>query len=84
MDHTKPDPLYPTRSLGNICPICGKRAYSAGGIHPQCAVAQADAPRQAELAVQKKNAKIAADAVKASGEPTVLKLRDGGKTTKPR
>lgn len=28
-----------------LCPICGKATYSAGGIHPQCAIEQADAPR---------------------------------------
>ena len=29
----------------NLCPICGKPAYSLGGIHPQCAIQQADEPR---------------------------------------
>ena len=29
----------------NLCPICGKPAYSLGGIHPQCAMQQADEPR---------------------------------------
>jgi hypothetical protein len=29
----------------NLCPICGKAAYSLGGIHPQCAMQQADKPR---------------------------------------
>jgi hypothetical protein len=32
-----------------LCPICGKASYSAGGIHPQCAIEQADAPRLVEL-----------------------------------
>jgi hypothetical protein len=27
------------------CPMCGKATYSAGGIHPQCAIEQADEPR---------------------------------------
>lgn len=26
----------------NICPICNRASYSAGGIHPQCAMQQAD------------------------------------------
>lgn len=25
------------------CPVCGKRSYSATGMHPQCAIARADA-----------------------------------------
>ncbi len=31
-----------------ICPICGKPSYSTGGVHPQCAVLQADVTRQKE------------------------------------
>ena len=27
------------------CPVCGEVSYSAAGIHPQCAVQQADAKR---------------------------------------
>ena len=54
MDCTKPEPLYATPSLGTVCPVCGKKSYSAAGIHPQCAVKQADAPREAALAVQRK------------------------------
>jgi hypothetical protein len=38
-------PTVPKR----VCPICGKAAYSAGGIHPQCAIEQADRPRVANL-----------------------------------
>ena len=37
-----------------ICPICGKRSYSARGIHPQCAVDQSDAARRAEIVANKK------------------------------
>lgn len=54
MDCTKPEPLYTVPSLGTICPVCGKKSYSSAGIHPQCAVKQADAPREAALAVQRK------------------------------
>ena len=43
--HKKPEPLN-VQQLGKECPVCHKRSYSAGGIHPQCAVQQADAPRQ--------------------------------------
>jgi hypothetical protein len=44
----------------NLCPICGKAAYSAGGIHPQCAMQQADEPRLVRL----KAAKVAETKVK--------------------
>ena len=27
------------------CPVCHEEVYSRGGIHPQCAVRQADPPR---------------------------------------
>jgi uncharacterized OB-fold protein len=37
----------------NLCPICGKPAYSLGGIHPQCAMQQADEPRLARLRTTK-------------------------------
>lgn len=53
MDNTKPGPLIkaPPRIL---CPICRQSTYSAGGIHPQCAMVQADAPRQKILHAAKK------------------------------
>lgn len=41
------------------CPICGQVSYSRGGIHPQCAVQQADEPRALRLRVARK---VAADA----------------------
>ncbi len=53
MSHKKPTPILGERST-KICPVCGKRSYSAGGIHPQCAVQQADAPREAQLKAKKK------------------------------
>ena len=37
----------------NLCPICGKAAYSLGGIHPQCAMQQADEPRLNRLRTSK-------------------------------
>jgi hypothetical protein len=54
MNTHKPEPLMEAPVLGKICPICGKRSYSAAGIHPQCAVKQADAPRQLLLAAERK------------------------------
>jgi len=27
------------------CPVCHQSVYSRGGIHPQCAMSQADPPR---------------------------------------
>jgi molybdenum cofactor biosynthesis enzyme MoaA len=33
----------------HLCPICGTAAYSLGGIHPQCAIQQADEPRIVRL-----------------------------------
>ena len=53
MDSKKPVPLM-VEPRGSICPICGKRSYSLRGIHPQCAVQQADEPRQKLLAAEKK------------------------------
>ena len=38
----------------NLCPICGKASYSLGGIHPQCAMQQADEPRTLRLRAAKK------------------------------
>ena len=39
MSITKPKA---TGVLRPICPVCGKTAYSHGGIHPQCATKRAD------------------------------------------
>ncbi len=32
-----------------ICPVCGERSYSRGGIHPQCAVSKAYASRAKKI-----------------------------------
>jgi hypothetical protein len=69
MDSSKPAPLIAMPSLGTVCPVCGKKSYSMGGIHPQCAVQQADAPRQAVLAAQKKEKKVADAAEKLLAPP---------------
>jgi predicted RNA-binding Zn-ribbon protein involved in translation (DUF1610 family) len=39
-----------------LCPVCGTPTYSAGGIHPQCAVNQADDSRMARLKLQRAEA----------------------------
>ena len=49
----KPTPILDEHN-GKACPVCGKRSYSAGGIHPQCAVQQADEPRAQQLKEKKK------------------------------
>ena len=55
MSEKKPTPVVVATS-SKECPVCGQRSYSPGGIHPQCAMAQADAPRKTLLAAQKKAA----------------------------
>jgi hypothetical protein len=49
----KPTPINLERNTA-LCPVCGKRSYSQHGVHPQCAMIQADAPRQMRLAAAKK------------------------------
>jgi hypothetical protein len=39
--HSQPSPI----STRPRCPVCGTAVYSLAGIHPQCAVRQADPPR---------------------------------------
>ncbi len=41
MDKRHYHSLSPARPL---CPVCKRAVYSRGGIHPQCAVAQAERP----------------------------------------
>jgi hypothetical protein len=48
MSIIKPVVIVP-QLLKNLCPICGKASYSRGGIHPQCAMQQADEPRTLRL-----------------------------------
>jgi hypothetical protein len=38
---------------GKLCPVCGKRSYSAAGTHPQCALHQAEAARKQQMAAEK-------------------------------
>jgi hypothetical protein len=60
MNH-KPQPLYivPQRKQ---CPVCGASSYSASGIHPQCAMHQADTKRMAKVKPMAKSAKKATKA----------------------
>ena len=41
--------IGPTTLPRSNCPVCGKPSYSATGLHPQCAVARADAISRAVL-----------------------------------
>ena len=67
MNNRKPEPLIAEQRRGRVCPICGKQSYSREGIHPQCAVQQADAPRQILIAEQKRQARL--DAVEEPAAP---------------
>lgn len=44
MSAKKPNPLI-SRRAHERCPVCGEVSYSLGGVHPQCAVRQADEKR---------------------------------------
>ena len=37
-----------------VCPVCGTRSYSRGGIHPQCAQQRADAKRMERVKAKRK------------------------------
>jgi hypothetical protein len=53
MSEKKPIPILVERNI-KICSVCGKRSYSREGVHPQCVMLQADAPRKMLLAAEKK------------------------------
>lgn len=53
MSEKKPTPQISQQS-GKVCPVCNKRTYSRGGIHPQCAVLRADAPRTEKIKAERK------------------------------
>lgn len=61
--HTKKPVPVAADTVRRICPVCNQRSYSVGGVHPQCAERQADAPRAEQERVEKKQA------VKASVNP---------------
>ena len=48
MNEKKPTPLLVEN--GQVCIVCGKRSYSAAGVHPQCAMKRADEARQEQRA----------------------------------
>ncbi|WP_145371763.1 hypothetical protein [Maioricimonas rarisocia] len=48
MSNRKPEPLF-FRETHEACPVCGEVSYSASGIHPQCAVRQADQRRMEQI-----------------------------------
>lgn len=52
MNTKKPVPMVVTFH-GKRCPICGKASYSRSGIHPQCAVEQADEKIRTHLKQEK-------------------------------
>lgn len=47
MSEKKPIVFQMSRARGN-CPVCGKPSYSSTGMHPQCALARADALSRAD------------------------------------
>ena len=54
MHNSKPPPLLATDNLSRrICPVCGSVAYSIAGVHPQCAMEQADLLRVGRLRTRK-------------------------------
>lgn len=55
MSNRTPTPMIAERGK-KICPVCGTPSYSAGGVHPQCAVRQADSARQKQQKAKKKPA----------------------------
>ncbi|HTM54721.1 MAG TPA: hypothetical protein VL175_11870 [Pirellulales bacterium] len=48
MSERKPVPIIPLGTKA-VCPVCHKPSYSLGGMHPQCALARADAKTRAAL-----------------------------------
>ncbi len=52
MSSKKPQPLI-SRLRHERCPVCGEISYSLCGVHPQCAVRQADESRIKRLKLEK-------------------------------
>jgi hypothetical protein len=71
MNYRKPIPLAGA-PLRAICPVCGKTAYSSGGIHPQCGVTRADAELKAA-----QRAAAAAAPEPATGEVVAVRPAPG-------
>lgn len=68
MSEKKPQPigLIPVRKH---CPVCGKVAYSRGGVHPQCALARADAAVRAKLKLDRDRQAAQAEAAQKQVNP---------------
>jgi hypothetical protein len=49
----KPVPIV-AQPVKNLCPYCGKASYSRDGIHPQCALNQADVARNEQIREKRK------------------------------
>ena len=71
MLHKKPIPLISSAKSRRLCPVCGMASYSRYGIHPQCAQAQADAPRVERLRAERK-ASAQAEAAAAVRVPSTV------------
>lgn len=63
MSIKKPLPLF-HRESHLPCPVCGEISYSAGGIHPQCSVRQADADRMLRIKEERE--------IKSSKKPVTI------------
>ena len=74
MSEKKPTPTI-VEPGSHECPVCGKRSYSRTGVHPQCAMVQADAPRKLRLAAEK-----AAKAKKEKSAPPKVTINSWQKT----
>jgi len=75
MNHKNPTPII-QQSGKKVCPVCGKPSYSLEGIHPQCAVEQADSPRRERLRAEKKRQSIAKKASPQKASPQKAWLRE--------
>jgi len=67
-DNRRPVPLY-TPKHRERCPVCGEVSYSASGIHPQCAMQQADAKRMNGVKSPSKSLKKTIRATDAKVKP---------------
>ncbi len=57
MTYKKPLPLI-RRRKHEPCPVCGEISYSLTGVHPQCAVRQADLKRLERINRDKKSKRV--------------------------
>lgn len=76
MNEKKPTPVIAERA-SKTCAVCGQRSYSPGGIHPQCAMALADAPRKAQLLADKRAAALVKETQTALAKQEQLGLGRG-------